>query len=81
MNIHDINLQSWFCKRKLDHCPIHFTKTKTPVNKESFLWIMEKLHGRFCLISTTDNNFFRLEKIPAFENDMEAVLYELTWSN
>ena len=92
--MNDINLHTWFTDRELDYCPKHFVKSTTPITKESKLWILERLTGRFYLQS----NYMKVphmnlnasvgrtiypnitDEVPYFEDPAEATLYELTWS-
>jgi len=73
--IEDINLDTWFTERELDINPPHFTKANTPLTKESKVWILEKLHGRFSLAINANG----MVGCPSFEDPKEAVFYELTW--
>lgn len=74
--INDINLYEWFDGRKLSFAPNHFTKTNTPINEESRVWIQEKLQGRYAFYPAA-TTFYALN--PAFEDPKEALFYELTW--
>jgi hypothetical protein len=92
--MNDINLHTWFTDRELDYCPKHFVKSNTVITKESKLWILERLTGRFYIQSQTIKmptlnlpaslgrtvypNF--TDEVPYFEDPSEATLYELTWS-
>jgi hypothetical protein len=77
--MNNINLHTWFVKRELDFCPLHFVPAKTPISDESLYWILEKLQGRFYL-GKVDFRFLSEGRHPFFEDPQEAVLYELTWS-
>jgi hypothetical protein len=85
MNIDNINLDTWHYNRFLkDQVPAHFTITRTKQTSENFSWVLEKLHGRFTLVSnidTNDSDFMSYyQKAYAFEDPKEAVQFELTWS-
>lgn len=74
--IDDINVETWFIARELSVAPEHFTKVNTPASPEAATWILEKLRGRFAMVSA-GSTIFGL--CPAFEDPKEAVFYELTW--
>jgi len=74
--IEDINLDTWFTIREMQVSPKHFTKTNTPLTRESKIWILEKLHGRFSTVVMDKSDIL---KCPSFEDPREAVFYELTW--
>ncbi len=85
MKIENINLDTWYNNRMLtDQIPAHFTPVKTHANKENMEWVLERLHGRFSIISrvndNTDNFMAYYQKTFAFEDPKEAVQFELTWS-
>ncbi len=85
MKIENINLDTWYNNRMLiDQVPAHFTPVRTHANKENMEWVLEKLHGRFSVISNvndnTDNFMSYYQKTFAFEDPKEAVQFELTWS-
>lgn len=73
--IDDINLHTWFVERELNFLPEHFILVKIPVEPEAREWIIEKLQGRYTIVSTFPDFY------PAFEDPKEAVLYQLSWSN
>lgn len=76
----ELNLHTWFINRELQHCPPHFVRTHTIINKNSMMWIKESLVGRFTLIPPVDGEYEFNDYVPAFEDPAEAILYELTWS-
>ena len=85
MNIDSVNLDTWYCNRMLvDQIPAHFTPGRTYANKENMEWLLEKLHGRFSIISRVNDNpddfMSYYQKTYAFEDPKEAVQFELTWS-
>lgn len=85
MSEFEINLHTWYNSRELDFLPKHFILSKTPITHESKSWILEKLKGRFCLVSCLSghrpNDVFSLPNdCPAFEDPQEAILYELKFS-
>lgn len=81
MTEYDIDLMTWYSQRQLPFKPKHFILVKTPVTKESELWINNRLSGRFCIAAMHgQDNFVDIQYFPAFENPQEAILYELTWS-
>ena len=75
-----INLMTWFGQRELDYCPKHFIKTNTQLTKESKLWVLEKLSGRFFISTSELSLFFDSEGVIYFEDPQEAVFYEIAWS-
>ena len=87
----ELNPSTWFSERELPFKPRHFTATKTPITLESKKWIYDKLNGRFAIVTveTTVSSYdlgsslgwsSTVNGFPAFENPLEAVFYELTWS-
>ena len=81
MNEYEIDPNQWFGKRELEFMPKHFYVTKTPLTDESKFWVIHKLKGRYALVSSDDEfDFMAFNVFPAFEDNAEAVLYELTWS-
>jgi hypothetical protein len=71
----------WFINRKLSYKPVHFVTAKTPLKKESAVWVIHTLHGRFTFEGTNEfNEDFEEIVYPSFEDPKEAVLYELKWS-
>lgn len=85
MKFEDINLDTWFNNRMLtDQIPAHFTLVKTRANKENMQWVLERLHGRFAVVSNTNTDsedfLSYYQKTFAFEDPKEAVQFELTWS-
>jgi hypothetical protein len=75
----------WHSNREVDYCPKHFIKAKTLCNPESRLWIYENCKGRFCFTNENTDNFLLLlynstNVFPAFENETDAIMFELTWS-
>lgn len=79
---YQINILEWFDARELDYVPDHFIVVKTPITLESRCWISEKLSGRYALtVKDTDDNLdLQGVSYPAFEDQKDAVLYQLTWS-
>lgn len=73
----DINLHTWFIDRELDFTPSHFVTSSTPLRDDAKSWILEKLTGRFSVVSSA-SGFFGSQS-PAFEDPKEALFYELTW--
>jgi hypothetical protein len=83
MNEYEIDPLQWFSNRELPFKPCHFYITKTPVTSESKKWILNKLRGRYCFVGISgfeEDVLFDINTYPAFEDQAEAVLYELTWS-
>ena len=76
----DINLLTWFGQRELDYCPKHFVKANTQVTKQSKLWVLEKLSGRFFISNSVMTLFSDSEGVIYFEDPQEAVFYEIAWS-
>lgn len=79
MTEHIIDIVAWHTERCMSFKPIHFILASTPITTDSQLWIYNKLKGRFCLVSSK-NDDWNLSFVPAFEDPQEAILYELTWS-
>lgn len=80
---YELDPLQWFTTRELDFKPSHFYLTKTPVTNESKKWIVSKLKGRYCFVGVSgfgEDVLFDINSCPAFEDQGEAVLYELTWS-
>jgi hypothetical protein len=80
--MNDINLLTWFSRRKVDYLPKHFVPTNTPIDGNKHLWVLEKCRGRYFIGSKDSNelSFLFHEDNIFFEDPQEAVLYELTWS-
>lgn len=78
--IEDINLYTWFSERELKVVPSHFVLAKTKLTTESHYWIVNKLQGRYAIVSSTMELSYTNELYPAFEDPKEAVFYELAWS-
>ena len=81
----NINLLTWYSERELSFCPKHFIGSKTYIDTERYIWVTEKLTGRF-YIPTHNLALAGLfseindECSIYFEDPSEAVYYELTWS-
>jgi hypothetical protein len=78
--------QTWYSQRELEFTPAHFVQATTRLTEVSKQWVLDKLKGRFVVITTDDTYFLTfmtdghsLGKI-AFEDPQEAIFYELTWS-
>lgn len=78
--IEDINLYTWFTERQLNYVPSHFVVANTPIQPESKSWIIEKLSGRYTIVTLDSGTFLLDVEYPAFEDPKEATFYELTWS-
>lgn len=82
--IKSLDPNSWFNERELDFTPCHFVVSNTKITRESKLWILENLRGRFSITTRPERiNLSVLSQdipCPAFEDPKEAVIYELTWS-
>lgn len=50
MTEYSINPINWYSTRELEHTPRHFTLSNTPLTKESKIWIMNKLVGRYSIV-------------------------------
>jgi hypothetical protein len=66
---------------------MHFTKTSIKANDEQMLWVYENTIGRFSIYKDSyeedQPDLFSLRerrKNLAFEDPLEAILCELTWS-
>lgn len=75
--IDDINLNTWYMRRKLENIPAHFVATRTSITDQSLAWIYEKCTGRFGLYLKGGLQAFKVH--PYFEDPREAMLYELVW--
>lgn len=80
LTVDDINLHTWFTERELSYIPGHFTVANTPLQDDSKHWIIEKLIGRYAIATASSGSFLLDDEYPAFEDQKEAVFYELTWS-
>ncbi len=83
-NMLELNTSTWYTERELSYCPNHFVKSSTPVSRDRYLWVQEKLCGRYYVAKNltksleavlSDSNDFLF-----FEDPQEAVFYELVWS-
>lgn len=81
LNFLEVKLEVWFIDRNLSFKPPHFVVATTPITKESATWIIHNLSGRFAFIEAeNDKDPYVYNMVPAFEDPVEATLYELTWS-
>jgi hypothetical protein len=80
----ELNVSTWYTERELSYLPNHFVKSSTPLSQDIYIWVHEKLYGRFYVAKNftksldailSDNNDFIF-----FEDPQEAVFYELVWS-
>lgn len=87
--MHRVNPITWYSEREIKQYPKHFVVANTPITKESKLWILNTLQGRFTLVKKENHEdtkddwittLYDLQSYPAFEDPKEATLYELTWS-
>lgn len=81
----NINLYTWFCERELTYCPKHFVGSKTSIDTERYIWVTEKLVGRFYVPMNNVTLAALFHEVSDdftiyFEDPAEAVYYELTWS-
>ena len=81
----NINLMTWFAERELSYCPKHFVGVKTFVDTERYIWVTEKLVGRFYIPihNMSLAGLFHETKDECtiyFEDPSEATYFELTWS-
>jgi hypothetical protein len=74
------NVYTYFSQRELDFLPFHFVSGQTILTQESHRWILENTTGRFYIQNKTNTHFFLPDEIPWFENPLEAMTYQLTWS-
>lgn len=79
MNPITINIDTWLKYREMEFCPKHFVLANTQLTEKSKLWVLERLHGRFYIMSDFTSLFDEQQRI-YFEDPQEAVFYELTWS-
>lgn len=80
-SVRSLDPKVWFTKRALEYKPLHFITAKTPLTKDSALWIVHNLTGRYTFAGHMGLNEDLEETIfPSFEELSDAVLYELRWS-
>lgn len=81
LNFLEVKLEVWYIDRHLTFKPPHFVMAATPITKESAIWIIHNLAGRFTIIEAENpKDPYVYNMVPAFEDPVEATLYELTWS-
>lgn len=81
----ELNYYTWFADRKLTVCPAHFVVVENAVTQEKLNWIYENLTGRFCLVQSrlnvdSDDFWYSVRTVPAFEDASEATFFQLFWS-
>jgi hypothetical protein len=75
--VSEINLSQWYVDRELKYCPEHFVLSNVPLTSERYVWVQEKLVGRFVQVAI---NVVRIvDIVPAFEDPSEMLFYELVW--
>lgn len=76
----ELNPEVWFIERNLNYKPEHFITAKTALTRQSALWIIHNLVGRYSFAGSSDiSDDWEEVVFPSFEDSMEAVLYELKW--
>jgi len=72
----------WNSDRLVTYKPKHFVTSETPLTKESKLWILKSLTGRFSIETyiRSKDHLPDLLTLVSFEDPAELILYELTWS-
>ncbi|MFY8212810.1 MAG: hypothetical protein ACOVLB_09110 [Candidatus Nanopelagicus sp.] len=75
----------WYGTRELSVVPPHFIKCPTTVNPDSKYWIQNNASGRyvFAKLPTNHQSQYIIEAADFsvyFENNQDAVMYELFWS-
>ena len=83
-NMIELNTSTWYTERELSYCPKHFVKASTALSQDRYIWIQEKLHGRYYVAKNLANDLESIlsdrNDFPFFEDPQEAVYYELVWS-
>lgn len=84
---YELNPDVWFNNRRVTHNPAHFIISRTPLTKETLLWIINSLTGRYAIVNRNPDLapdefsvLFDLVTYPTFEDPKEAMLYELKWA-
>lgn len=75
--VSEINLNQWYVDRELAYYPDHFVVSRVPLTPQRYLWIQEKLTGRFTKVLSRADRI--AEMVPAFEDPSEMLFYELVW--
>ena len=72
----------WYGTRELSVVPPHFIKCPSAVTSEGKYWIQNNASGRyaFARIPTTVQYVLDRDEAVWFENNQDAVMYELFWS-
>jgi hypothetical protein len=72
----------WYANRELEFIPNHFIKCPTPVTTANMQWTRNKTTGRyaFCNETTSRTNLLFDGRRVYFENERDAMLYELLWA-
>lgn len=85
MTTSSIDPTLWYGLRQLSFVPKHFIKCPTGVSTESKVWIQNNASGRYAFAkqpvtaaNQLESDFFR-DRI-YFENNQDAIMYELMWS-
>ena len=73
----------WYANRELEFIPNHFIKCSTPVTTANMQWTRNKTTGRYAFCNETTvsrtNLLFDGRRV-YFENERDAMLYELLWA-
>lgn len=77
-----INPYLWFAEREMKQVPPHFTKCPTPVRPDGLAWIQNKSSGRYAIadVMPTSEHLIVFQQEVYFENEADAIMYELLWS-
>lgn len=76
----------WFGTRQVIPTPKHFIKSSTPVTRESLLWVITSLKGRYSTSTILEEDTGvlvlgdELYQAIFFEDTADAMMYELRWS-
>ena len=75
----------WFSDREVDFIPKHFIRCNSVLTAASKKWVYNKSQGRFALSEFADHagnlKVISKDQIVYFEDQRDAMLYELLWAN
>lgn len=77
-----INPYIWFAEREVKHVPPHFIKCPSALGSESLAWVQNKSSGRYAIADVLPSNesMIMFHQEVYFENEADAVMYELLWA-
>jgi len=77
-----VNPLIWFAERELDFVPRHFIKCPTTLNFQSKQWVQNNTSGRYAFAPMeTDGKFITSSFCVYFEDEKDAMMYELLWAS